>query len=150
MTHQSLKDDKDKDKEHNKLKVDLIGQKHILLSSEMIQASNFEYLTNSEAVSFFVKKGADKMEVKGCQLFLQKNQGDYCVINLLDQELNNLFMYQTSAVFLGWKTFELHPENNTHYAMVVSVLLREKFIYKDTFDNDEAFMVLRNSTDRVL
>ena len=47
-----------------------------------------------------------------------------CVINLLEQDINNLFVYQSEVVSIGSSTFELDDSDDHQCAKVLSVMLR--------------------------
>ena len=151
----------------------LIGQKQILLSNEFIENADYKVIVNSQAVPFYHE---DK--IKGCQLILNKNaltkeqreeqerglhmsqvhktsnytkiQNKLAIINLLDQDINNLFKYKSEVVFVGNATFELDEKDDHQNCKVVSAMFRQSFIDKDIFSNQEAFLILRRATDRAM
>ena len=108
---------------------------------------DFNHLKNSEAVSFY---NGDDMSVKGCQLFIQKSEGAFTIINLLDQDLNNVYIYRSTVVCVGSKKFELDSKDSQQYAWVISACLRDQYISMKIFENHEAFLLLRKATDKAL
>ena len=64
-------------------------------------------------------------------------------MNLLDQNLNNLHQFQSDLVFTGVKKFEVDANDKDQYVLVVSSVLRKKFIDMEILDSSEVYKCLK-------
>lgn len=84
-----------------KAKIQIVGHQQIFFSTQMIQKEDFDYIRYSQLIPWHDGKG----EIKGCQLiWYSETQGksfENSVINLLDQDVNNIYDYQSQIVSVG-------------------------------------------------
>ena len=74
-----------------KVEIFLIGMKLIIISKKCIQVSDWNDVKNSKAIPFYDEQGC----TKGCQFVYKHNQKDLVFLNLLDQDKNNQYSYQS-------------------------------------------------------
>ena len=56
------------------------------------------------------------------------------MINLLDQDRNNLFTYESDVFYIGYKKFSLIKNDETHFLTVISSRLKAKIVKSKIFD----------------
>ena len=131
-----------------KVHIQTIGYKLVMLSKKVIQKYDWLFIKNSSVVPFYDGCGS----CKGSQLIFQLDDECFPTIDLKDQDLNNIYKYKSDVVLCGKKKFYLaHSENNKEkiledeYIIVSSVVLRKDFIEMDIFDPNESHYVLRKA-----
>ena len=63
-------------------------------------------------------------------------------INLLDQDKNNIYQFETKIANFGQRKFMLNRNNPEIYAVVISATLKKDVIEKNIFENMETIMIL--------
>lgn len=71
-------------------------------------------------------------------------------MNLLDQDYNNLYTYQSKLGSIGSKRFHLDSEDNTLFLQVISTSLNQEVLAKNVFDDHEIHHVLSLMENRML
>lgn len=69
--------------------------------------------------------------IKGCKLLFLKdivNIKNLLLINFLEQDLNNVYTFQSDLAFMGQKKYILDMNDPQQYVLVVSSLLKQEVI----------------------
>lgn len=106
------------------VRIYFIGMKMIIISRKCIQVSDWNDVKNSKAIPFYDEQGC----TKGCQFVYKHNQKDLVFLNLLDQDKNNQYSYQSQNVSLGQKKFYLNEDDPSLFLWVLSVQLRKELV----------------------
>lgn len=112
------------------IKMQLIGTKQIFFSKACISDYDWNEVKKSIAIPFFDVSG----QIKGCQFILKRNKHKFTLINLLDQNRNNLFTYESDIFFIGYKKFNLIKNDENHYLTVISSRIKSNIIKKQLLD----------------
>ena len=75
-------------------------------------------------------------------LDLPEKDEDEMFINLLDQNKNNIYQFETKIANFGQRKFMLRKDNPEIYAVVISATLKKEVIEKNIFENMETIMIL--------
>lgn len=80
-------------------------------------------------------------------LFLNKisNINSFKIINLLEQNLNNLYTLKSEFCFFGKKYFALNEDDPLNHILVVSSVLRPNVLKNNVFEKSEIFKILRHT-----
>jgi len=68
-------------------------------------------------------------------------------LNLLDQELNNIYTYESNISKIGYKKFEINSEDHSENIIVVAAKLNEEIISRTIFTDQETFKILKKMHD---
>jgi len=66
----------------------------------------------------------------------------FMFINLLDQDKNNIYQYETQIASFGQKKYMLNPQNPEIYAIAIVAILKKEVLEKNIFENMETVMIL--------
>ena len=66
-------------------------------------------------------------------------------MNLLDQDRNNLFTYESDVLFIGYKKFNLIKNDEDHYLTVISSRIKSSILKQQILDQNEVVQVLNHS-----
>jgi hypothetical protein len=127
---------------YEKNQIQLIGRKQLLLS-EFAQAVRKATFDDVLIIPYFDKKG----EVKGSQLILKE---DDQTINLIDQEINNIYHQNSEMLQFGHQKFLTNEDNHDEYILVVSVQFKQKVYMRGNFENNEAYYILNKIQKKML
>ena len=71
-------------------------------------------------------------------------------LNLIDQEVNNLFSYESNIIKIGSKRFELNKDDYEDFLIVVAARINEEVVQKNILDQQESFKILRTMQEILL
>lgn len=126
--------------------VQLVGQKNIFLSNKCIKLTNWNYLKQSIIIPFVDEEHTQQ----GCQVILQHDRSRKTYLNLIDQQINNLYSYESNIVKIGSKRFELSKEDYEDFLVVVAAKINHDVIEKNILDQQESFKILRTMQEILL
>lgn len=109
--------------------IQTIGQKQLLFSKNIIENCDWDYVRQSIVVPY--NDGESYNSVKGCKLLFITGPSEGSWINLCDQNISNIYFYESQVVFTGLKKYVLNRPD--HYIVAVSTLLRADLIEKYIF-----------------
>jgi hypothetical protein len=118
----------------------------MLMSKKLIQESDWMNIKHSQVVPFYDVTGS----VKGCQYIFKNSSTEHSVLNLLDQDINNIYSYQSQVAQIGQKKFMLRKSDNGAFIVVISSCLRQELIDHDILEKSEVHYVLSHLQDLVL
>ena len=62
---------------------------------------------------------------------------------MLEQDYDNLHKYLSDVVVAGSKKFVIDREDSEQFVIIISTVLRKKFVEKGIFDASESYKVLK-------
>ena len=71
---------------------------------------------------------------QGCQCILLHSQDRKTMLNLIDQEINNLYSYESEIIKMGSKRFELSQDDHEDFIVVVSAKICDKVTAMEMFN----------------
>lgn len=81
-------------------------------------------------------------------MILRTAQNKKSEINLLDQEFNTQYKYQSEILLVGHKKFQIDPDDPAQFVVVSACRLRSNYIEQAVFTRDEAHHVLQSCLKR--
>jgi hypothetical protein len=81
-----------------------IGEKQLLFSQEMMEACDYKYVQKSQIIPFKIK-GTRKYEIIGCQFVINMNRDRIQMLNLIEEQYQNLYNYQSKIIKIGQVKF---------------------------------------------
>jgi len=103
---------------------------------------------NQSFDKFFILPYFDKQgKVKGSTLILRE---DNQIINLLDQEINNIYHHNSEMLQFGHQKFLTNKDNHEEYILVVSAQLKQRVYMHGNFENNEAHYILNKIQKKLL
>jgi hypothetical protein len=127
---------------YEKNQIQLIGRKQMILS-EYAQSVRKATFAEVLIIPYFDKKG----EVKGCQLIMKE---DGLTINLMDQDINNIYHQNSEMLQFGHQKFLTNDDNHDEYILMISVQFKQKVYMRGNFENNEAYYILNKIQKKLL
>lgn len=117
----------------------LVGQKQIFFSNKCIKMTNWNYLRKSTIIPFL----DDENVQQGCQIIMMHDRKRKTYLNLIDQEMNNIYTYESNIVKIGSKRFEVNRDDYEDYIIVVAAKINDEVVDLNLLDQQETFKILR-------
>lgn len=124
----------------------LVGIQQMMMSNNCIKSTNWNFLKASYVIPFL----DENQRFQGCQFIMVTNKNKKTMINLIDQQMNNLYTYESDLACVGQKRLELTRETCDEFLILISVKLRDSVLKKNILDKRETQAILSQEQDIIL
>jgi len=116
------------------------------MSKKIIHISDWNFLEDSCFIPFV----DNDFQQQGCQIVFYHSDKRTTYLNLLDQDVNNIYTYESNISKIGYKKFEMNSQDHNENIVVVAAKLKESVISRAVFSDQETFKILKKMHDQIL